>query len=83
MAICGTPMLSLREMASLCKTRENSNGSCATRPFIARHPRHGRCVQGEKKAMEEPSEVGLPVSLDQWTLRPLGAWLWPVAVGHT
>ena len=43
----------------------------------------GLLVQAEKGAMEEPSKTEAPVSLDQWTLRPLGAWLWPVAVGHT
>ena len=50
---------------------------------MARHPKEGPCVQGEKRAMGEPVAGEVPVSLDQWTLRPLGAWLWPVAVGHT
>ncbi|CAL5223503.1 g6029 [Coccomyxa viridis] len=42
-----------------------------------------RLEKGEKKAMEEPNEAEVPISLDQWTLRPLGAWLWPVALVHT
>lgn len=41
------------------------------------------CLQGQQRVEQEPGKEEVPVSLDQWTLHPLGAWLWPVAVAHT
>ena len=37
-------------------------------------------LQGERRMLDDPSETEAPHSLDQWTIRPLGAWLWPVAL---
>ncbi|CAK0732092.1 hypothetical protein CVIRNUC_000084 [Coccomyxa viridis] len=39
-----------------------------------------RLTKGERRMLDDPSETEAPHSLDQWTIRPLGAWLWPVAL---
>ena len=39
-------------------------------------------MQGERRMLDDPSETVTPHSLDQWTIRPLGAWLWPAALAQ-